>query len=115
MQELRYLAAEYAKIHGNIELWDLMMQPADTILITGGSGLVGSNLREYLHSQGFERILAPSSAECDLTGRHTVLDYFEQIKPNYVFHMAGFVRGILYNMRNHGEAYLKNTSLIPIL
>ncbi|MGO9648847.1 MAG: NAD-dependent epimerase/dehydratase family protein [Terriglobales bacterium] len=87
----------------------LMIQRDDTILITGGSGLAGINLREYLQSQGFRRILAPPSAECDLTNRQPVLDYFERNQPDYVFHMAGFVRGIMYNMRNHGEAYLKNT------
>ena len=85
------------------------MQPDDTILITGGSGLAGINLKEYLQSQGFTRILAPSSAECDLTERQVVLDYFARNQPNYVFHMAGFVRGIMGNMRNQGEAYLKNT------
>jgi GDP-L-fucose synthase len=86
-----------------------MIQHDDTILITGGSGLAGINLREYLQSQGFTRILAPASSECDLTDRQRVLDYFERHKPDYVFHMAGFVRGIMGNMRNQGEAYLQNT------
>jgi GDP-L-fucose synthase len=86
-----------------------MMQRDDTILITGGSGLAGINLKEYLRSQGFTSILAPSSAECDLTERQVVLDYFQRNEPDYVFHMAGFVRGIMGNMRNQGEAYLKNT------
>ncbi len=85
------------------------MQPDDTILITGGSGLAGINLREYLQSQGFPRILAPASPDCDLTDRQTVLHYFERNQPDYVFHMAGFVRGIMGNMRDQGEAYLKNT------
>jgi len=84
------------------------MDLGDTILITGGSGLAGVNLRDYLLSQGFSRILAPSSAECDLTDRQTALDYFQNYKPDYVFHMAGFVRGIMGNMQNQGEAYLKN-------
>lgn len=87
----------------------MVMQRNDTILITGGSGLAGINLREYLQSQGFARILAPPSSECDLTDRQAVLDYFEHNKPDYVFHMAGFVRGIMGNLRNQGEAYLKNT------
>jgi GDP-L-fucose synthase len=86
-----------------------MIQRDDTILITGGSGLVGINLREYLQAQGFTRILTPTSSECDLTDRQTVLDYFERHQPDYVFHLAGFVRGLMYNMHNHGEAYLKNT------
>ncbi|MGA2695155.1 MAG: NAD-dependent epimerase/dehydratase family protein [Terriglobales bacterium] len=86
-----------------------MMQHNDTILITGGSGLVGINLKEYLQSQGFTRILAPSSGECDLTDRQRVLEYFARAKPDYVFHLAGFVRGLMYNASNQGEAYLKNT------
>jgi GDP-L-fucose synthase len=86
-----------------------MIQHDDTILITGGSGLAGINLKEYLQSQGFTRILAPTTGECDLTERQAALDYFERNKPDYVFHMAGFVRGIAGHMRNQGEAYLKNT------
>lgn len=85
-----------------------MMQHDDTILITGGSGLAGVNLKDYLLSQGFTKILAPASTECDLTDRQAALGYFERNKPDYVFHMAGFVRGIMGNMRNQGEAYLKN-------
>lgn len=85
------------------------MELDDTILITGGSGLAGINLQEYLCSQGFSKILTPSSTECDLSERQAVLAYFERHKPDYVFHMAGFVRGIMGNMNSQGEAYLKNT------
>ncbi|HLW87345.1 MAG TPA: NAD-dependent epimerase/dehydratase family protein [Terriglobales bacterium] len=88
---------------------ELMIQRDDAILITGGSGLVGTSLREHLQSQGFTGILTPTSAECDLTNRKAVLEYFLRNKPGYVFHMAGLVRGLLYNLSNHGEAYLKNT------
>jgi GDP-L-fucose synthase len=80
----------------------------DKILITGGSGLAGFHLREHLQSLGFGRILAPTSSECDLTDRRAVLDYFKRNKPDYVFHMAGFVRGIMGIMLNQGEAYLRN-------
>jgi GDP-L-fucose synthase len=86
-----------------------MMQRDSIILITGGSGLVGLNLKEYLQSQNFKRILAPTLAECDLTDWPVVLDYFKRNQPDYVFHLAGFVRGLMYNMGHQGEAYLKNT------
>lgn len=86
-----------------------MVQRDDIILITGGSGLAGINLKKYLQLVGFTRILAPTSGECDLTNRQTVLDYFVRNEPDYVFHMAGFVRGIMGNMRNQGESYLENT------
>ena len=85
-----------------------MMSPDNTILITGGSGLAGTSLRDSLEAQGFCQILAPTSAQCDLTERQAVLDYFERNQPDYVFHMAGYVRGIMGNIRNQGEAYLKN-------
>ena len=86
-----------------------MIQHDDLILITGGSGLAGIHLREHLQSQGFTRFLAPTSRECDLTNRQVVLDYFASNRPDYVFHMAGLVYGIMGHMRNQGEAYLKNT------
>jgi GDP-L-fucose synthase len=85
-----------------------MMQPDDRILITGGSGLAGFHLRECLVAEGYRRIETPSSAECDLTDRQAVRAWFQRCQPNYVFHMAGFVRGIVGIMRNQGEAYLKN-------
>jgi GDP-L-fucose synthase len=85
-----------------------MIQRDDIILVTGGSGLAGINLREYLQEHGFTRILTPTSKECDLTHRQIVLDYFQHNKPHYVFHLAGFVHGIMGNMRNQGESYLKN-------
>ncbi len=86
-----------------------MMQHDDIVLITGASGLVGRNLKEHLLSQGFTKVLSPSSAECDLTRRETVSAYFAHHKPDYVFHMAGLVRGLLYNANNQGESFLKNT------
>jgi GDP-L-fucose synthase len=85
-----------------------MLQKTDTILITGGSGLAGIHLKEYLQTLGFEKILSPTSSECDLTDRVAVLRYFGDHKPDYVFHMAGFVRGIMGIMLNQGEAYLRN-------
>ena len=45
----------------------------------------------------------------DRTDRQSVLVFFDRNKPDYVFHMAGFVRGIMGNMRNQGESYLRNT------
>ena len=92
----------------SLQYFRSMIQADNTILITGGSGLAGMNLREHLQSQGFTRILAPTSAECDLTERRAAMDYFDRHKPDYVFHMAGFVRGIMGNVRDQGEAYLKN-------
>jgi GDP-L-fucose synthase len=78
------------------------------ILVTGARGLVGANLVEHLRAEGFKYVVGIGSDECDLTQRDATLACFENIRPNYVFHMAGYVFGIMGNMQNQGEAYLRN-------
>jgi GDP-L-fucose synthase len=86
-----------------------MMQSKDSILVTGVPGLVGTNLVEHLRERGFTNVTGIGSRDCDLTDRQTTLAYFEKINPDFVFHLAGYVFGILGNMRNQAESYLRNT------
>lgn len=81
----------------------------DTILITGGGGLVGMSLQQTMRAKGFRRIIALRSADCDLTDLPATLRVFSTAQPKYVFHLAGYVHGIMGNMRNKGMSYLKNT------
>ena len=85
------------------------MKPNETILVTGASGLVGTNLVAYLRESGFKNVVAQDLDNCDLTNRSATAAYFDKVKPAYVFHMAGFVRGIMGNMRHQAEAWLNNT------
>lgn len=78
------------------------------ILVTGGSGLAGSALVAYLRALGCREIYAPSSHECDLTDYRATLDCFKAFKPDRVFHLAGFVRGIMGNMQNKATSFLHN-------
>jgi GDP-L-fucose synthase len=86
----------------------LDMQKKDAVLITGSRGLVGRNLVDLLHHQGYHNLLLPTSAVCNLTDRHTVNAYFQQYKPAYVFHLAGRVRGIMGNIKDQGAAFHDN-------
>lgn len=68
------------------------------ILLTGGRGMVGRNILEHPDTVAFE-ILAPTSAELDLTEWDAVRLYMARHKPNLVIHAAGKVGGIHANIR----------------
>jgi GDP-L-fucose synthase len=84
------------------------MEKSSKILITGGGGLVGTALNECLLAKGFNHILTPSSRELDLLNWTETKKYFLEHKPNYVFHLAARVYGIMGNMNNKGISYLDN-------
>ena len=70
-----------------------------TLLLTGGSGLVGRNIQDHPLAADWT-ILAPRSAELDLTEAGAVAAYLEAHKPDLVVHAAGRVGGIQANMAN---------------
>lgn len=81
-----------------------------TLLLTGGSGMVGRNILEH-PSAGDWTILAPASRELDLTDAGAVTDYVAAHKPDLVIHAAGQVGGIQANMA-HPVAFLeRNTAM----
>lgn len=67
------------------------------LLITGGNGMVGRNLREHHASEQWE-LLAPSRAELDLTDCQAVRSWIERHKPDAVIHTAGLVGGVQANI-----------------
>lgn len=68
------------------------------VLITGGSGMVGKNLKDYLEAHTNHKILSPSSTELNLTQYLMVDDYLNQNKPDIIIHCAGIVGGIQANI-----------------
>lgn len=82
------------------------------IFLTGGSGMVGQNLRAHAFAQDCE-VLAPSSQELDLTDQQAVLDYIKNSRPEMVIHAAGQVGGIQANMADP-VGFLVNNSLMGL-
>ena len=78
------------------------------ILITGGNGLVGHALKRSLVNQGYKNIFTPRSSEYDLSNMEQTLKMFANIQPDFVFHNAARVYGIMGNMKNKGLSYLDN-------
>jgi GDP-L-fucose synthase len=87
------------------------MDSADRILVTGGHGLVGSALVDLLTSEGFTNVLPVGRAQCDLSDLRATVDYFARARPDYVFHAAARVYGIMGNMKNQGLSYFDNTMI----
>lgn len=80
------------------------------VIITGGSGMVGSNLREALSSLGIKSI-SPNQKGLDLTKQDEVSNFFTKHKPNAVIHCAGLVGGIHANIARPYDFAMQNMSM----
>jgi len=70
-----------------------------TIIVTGGSGLVGSALKDI--SQNFSKnykFIFLNSKMCNLLDYNQTLNFFIENKPDYIIHLAANVGGLFKNM-----------------
>lgn len=72
------------------------------ILLTGGSGLVGSNVKLYHANKNItHEILSPTRTELNLLDRESIRNYLESnLGIELVIHAAGFVGGVHKNKAN---------------
>ena len=68
------------------------------ILVTGGSGMVGKNLIEFLQTSSDYQIFSPTRKEFDLLNQNQVNLYLQNLSPDIVIHCAGLVGGIQANI-----------------
>lgn len=87
------------------------MNHNDKIIITGGTGLVGTALTKALLEKGFTNVKSLSSKDCDLTNTQATFKFFNTEQPKYVFHLAASVYGIMGNMMNKGISYYNNSMI----
>ncbi|VVC76497.1 GDP-L-fucose synthase [Aquicella siphonis] len=80
------------------------------VLITGGTGMVGSALLRRLREEDYQ-ILHPARAELDLRDQLQVTQYFSHHKPAYVFHLAAIVGGIHANNTYPAKFIYDNTQM----
>ena len=84
------------------------------ILVTGGSGLVGSHIKDLVtNNEKFENIkfTFASSKDCDLTNRNDVLNYFKGKNFSAIIHLAARVGGLYDNMRNNVSMFSENIKI----
>jgi GDP-L-fucose synthase len=90
---------------------DHAMKKGDKILVTGGRGLFGSALVDQLARDGYENVVGLGREDCDLTEPRATRDLFAQHSPDYVFHAAGRVYGIMGNMKNKALSFYDNVMI----
>lgn len=81
----------------------------ETVLVTGGTGLVGSAIKNIYQKnyQDYQYIFL-SSKDCDLTNLEDTNKLFNKIKPTYVIHLAANVGGLFKNMDHKVDMFEKN-------
>ena len=83
----------------------------ETILVTGGTGLVGSAMKSISDNYSRYKFVFMSSKDCDLTDWNVTNQYFSELKPTYVIHLAACVGGLFKNMRRKVDMLEKNVSI----
>ncbi len=73
------------------------MKKESKIFVSGHRGLVGSSLVRKLNAEGYKNLLLRTSSELDLRDQQAVASFFEKEKPDFVFHAAAKVGGIMAN------------------
>jgi GDP-L-fucose synthase len=69
------------------------------IIITGGSGLVGTALNTISKNYSKYEFIFMSHTDCDLTDIEQTRKYFNIHKPTYVIHLAANVGGLFKNQK----------------
>lgn len=84
------------------------------ILVTGASGFLGSHCLAYFEALNGYEVIKVSTKDYDLLHEENVIKMFEDIKPDYVVHLAARSGGILSNRTEPADYYYKNLQLITL-
>jgi GDP-L-fucose synthase len=90
------------------------MDSQSQVLVTGARGLAGSAVVRRLREDGYTNLLTPTREQLDLTNQAALNAYFEKVRPDYVFLVAGKVGGILANSTYPAD-FIRDNILIQAL
>ena len=83
------------------------MKNSRKILLTGGTGMVGHSILENSASSSWE-IISPTRSNLNLSNYYDLVDYINDIKPEFIIHAAGHVGGISANISNPVNFLINN-------
>ncbi|MEY4166517.1 MAG: GDP-L-fucose synthase, partial [Acidobacteriota bacterium] len=82
--------------------------PYRRVVVTGGSGFLGSYVTRRLRERGVEEVFVPRSSDYDLVAIDQVRRLYDDARPDLVIHMAAVVGGIGANRANPGRYFHDN-------
>lgn len=86
----------------------------EKILITGSSGFLGTHSVNVFQKLSNYKIIGVSSKAYNLLDERQVIKMFEDIRPDYVIHLAARSGGIYSNCTEPADYYYKNIQLITL-
>lgn len=86
----------------------LYLDTTSRILLTGGSGFLGSAVEAELKRKGFTNVMIPRSREFDLRKQDQVQRLVQSYRPTVIIHLAAVVGGIGANQKNPGRFLYEN-------
>lgn len=87
------------------------MTPKKTVLVTGGTGLVGNAIRSIMNCYPDYEFVFMSSKSFDLLRMDQTMSMFKTFTPEYVIHLAACVGGLYKNMNKNVEMFEKNVMI----
>ena len=78
------------------------------VVVTGGSGFLGSYIVEKLRARGCREVFVPRKADYDLREMANVRRMYDDFSPDVVIHLAAVVGGIGANRERPGEFFYDN-------
>ncbi|HYT22061.1 MAG TPA: GDP-L-fucose synthase [Candidatus Polarisedimenticolia bacterium] len=81
------------------------------VVVSGGSGFLGSHVVEKLRAAGCGEIIVPRSRDYDLREKADALRLYEEARPDIFIHLAAVVGGIGANRANPGRFFCDNAAM----
>ena len=78
------------------------------VVVTGGSGFLGSAVVNKLRFRGCQNIIVPRSSNYDLRDQGAIVRLYKDAQPEVVIHLAAVVGGIGANRANPGRFFYDN-------
>ena len=87
------------------------MNKKHRLLITGSSGMVGTNISNELVSSNNYEVFLSNSKNMNLLDKKITLKVIEDFKPDFIIHCAGIVGGIQMNINSQFKSLYQNTMM----